>query len=227
MKEKKKSIEDTIQELMCNEDRKDAEFRLAILLSEVGDIAKYITHDQKLNPGARPHGTVEGEKLAYGEVIVQLMGLLKARGIQYDEALQQGLKNWLEADWRRREAQKNQANVIEGIVIKEGYAKANAYVVSSKNPIEDVKKEKSKPIIVLDHANPDIIIYLEDAAGFVTDHGGKTCHLAVLTLDPVISKHVPPSIIGTGNATQLIEHGEIITMEAYGLHEKGYVKKEG
>ena len=222
-----KKIEDLIKEIMSNEDRKDAEFRLAIFLSEIGDIAKYITHDQKLNPGARPHGTAEGEKLAYGEVIVQLMGLLHTRGVDYNEALQQGLKNWLDADWRRREAKSNSEKTIEGTVIKPGYAKSRAYVVNNEHPIEEVKKEKAKPIVILEHADPDIIIYLEYAAGFVTDHGGKTCHLAVLALDDVISKHVPPSIIGTGNATQVIKHGERIILEAYTLHGKGYVKKEG
>ena len=222
----KKNIEELIKDLMSKEDRKDAEFRLAILLSEIGDISKYITHDPKLNPNARPHGTVEGEKLAYGEVVVMLMGLMHARGIKYDEALEQGLKNWLEADWRKREAQTLMPGKVEGTVIKEGYAKAKAYLVSRQNPIRDVNKEKAKPIIVLEHADPDVIIYLEHAAGFVTDHGGKTCHLAVLALDPVISKHVPPSIIGTGNATRVIKHREMITIEAYTLHGKGYVKKE-
>jgi len=222
----KENIEAKINELMSKEDRKDAEFRLAILLSEVGDVAKYITHDEKLNPGARPHGTIEGEKLAYGEVIVQLIGLLNSRGISYDEAIQIGLKNWLEADWRKREAQKNLNKTIEGIVIKEGYAKAKAYVVSNQNPLEAVKKEKDKPIIILEHADPDVIIYLDDAAGIVTDHGGRLCHLGVLALDDKVGWKVPPSIVGTGNATKLIKHGEIVTVEAYGLHDKGYVKKE-
>jgi phosphohistidine swiveling domain-containing protein len=223
---KEQNIDEIIKGLMSKEDRKDAEFRLALLTSEIGDIAKYITHDPKLNPNARPHGTIEGEKLAYGEVIVMLMSLAYARGIDYNQALKQGLKNWMEADWRKREAKANLQGVIEGTVIKEGYAQAKAYVVSREHPIRAVKKEKDKPIIVLAHADPDIIIYLEHAAGFVTDHGGKTCHLAVLTLDEVISKHVPPSIIGTGNATKVIKHGEMITLEAYALHGKGYVKKE-
>jgi pyruvate,water dikinase len=155
-----------------------------------------------------------------------LRSLAYARGIDYNQAQEQGLKNWQEADWRKREAKATLQGKIEGTVIKEGYAQAKAYVVSREHPIKAVKKEKDKPILVLAHADPDIIIYLEHAAGFVTDHGGKTCHLAVLTLDEIISKHVPPSIIGTGNATQVIKHGELVTLEAYSLHGTGYVKKD-
>lgn len=222
---KNNNLAETIKELMKKEDRKDPEFRLAILLSEIGDIAKYITHDPKLNPNARPHGSAEDEKLAYGQVIVQLMGLMDIRRLEYDQALEKGLSNWLDADWRKRQASKNYDGTLEGIVIKPGSVKAKAYVVSDKHPIEEVKNQKSKPIVILDHADPDIIIYLEYAAGFVTDHGGKTCHLAVLAMDTGVSPHLPPSIIGTGNATEMIKHGENISLSGGGIYGKGYVKK--
>ncbi len=48
-----------IKACFANEDRKDALFRQALVTNEVGDWAKFLTHDPALNPGARPAGGKE------------------------------------------------------------------------------------------------------------------------------------------------------------------------
>ena len=86
---------------MAKEDRKDVEFRHIIAVTEVGDIGKYITHDPKLNPNARPHGTKDDEVLAYGQAFVQLAALAYLREISFKEAFDKGTQNWIDMDWKK------------------------------------------------------------------------------------------------------------------------------
>jgi phosphohistidine swiveling domain-containing protein len=206
------NIADIVKDLMSKEDRKDAEFRFVLLTTEVGDVGKYITHDPKLNPGARPHGSREDEKLAYGQVIVMLRALTYLRGIDYDEAQSLGLRNWQDADWRKREAQSK--NEVKGRVACLGFSSGQAYVVDKENTLNNLVKLAEPRIIVMKTASPDFAIAMQYATGLVTDHGGYTSHAASIARERNI-----PCIVGTGNATELIKHNQIIHVEA-GL-EKG------
>jgi len=210
---KANSIEKIIGELMAKEDRKDPEFRYAILATEMGDIGKYITHDPKLNPNARPHGSKEDEKLAYGQVLVQIAALCHLRNIPYQEALDLGLKNWLDADWRRR---KSAGTEVKGLSAVQGYVQANAYVVSKEHPIDDMK---SASILVMEFAKPDFIIAKDYIRGIVTDHGGCACHAANIAREYRI-----PCIVGTGNATQVIKHDDLIELDSDLERGSGIVK---
>jgi phosphohistidine swiveling domain-containing protein len=64
--------------VMQGEYRKDLTFRLLIAASEFGDILSHITHDTNLNPPARPFSK-EDEKLAHGQVYVQLFAATEIR----------------------------------------------------------------------------------------------------------------------------------------------------
>jgi phosphohistidine swiveling domain-containing protein len=204
-KKEEASIEQTIAELMSNEDRKDAEFRFAILTTEIGGVGKYITHDPLLNPGARPYNNKEDEKLAYGQIIVQLMGLAHIRGINYTEALNLGLKNWLDADWRKRKAEDE--TKVKGLAACPGFAYGEAYVVNSERSIQKLADSKERKIIVMEAADPEFVIAIKNIEGIITDHGGYTCHAA-----NIAREHNVPCIVGTGNATRLIENNQTIRM---------------
>jgi len=206
------NIENIVSELMTKEDRKDPEFRYALLTTEIGDIGKYMTHDPKLNPNARPHGSPEDEKLAYGQAIVMLMSLCHARDINYKEALYLGLKNWVEADWRRR---KSTGAEVKGLSAVPGYVQANAYVVSKEHPLDGLKK---RSILVMEHANPDFVKAIDYTVGIVTDHGGSACHAANISREKGI-----PCIVGTGNATEIIKHNDLIEFDS-DLKSGGVVK---
>jgi phosphohistidine swiveling domain-containing protein len=208
-----KDIEAIVSELMKREDRKDPEFRYALLSTEIGDIGKYMTHDPKLNPNARPHGSKEDEKLAYGQAIAMLMGLCHARGINYNEALELGLKNWVDADWRRRTSHGQE---IKGLAAVQGYVRANAYVVSKEHPLDELKNPS---IIVMEFAKPDFIIAKDYIKGIVTDHGGCACHAANIAREYSI-----PCIVGTGNATGLIKHGDMLELDSDIEKGEGIVK---
>ena len=205
-----KKIEDKIKKLMEKEDRKDVEFRYIIALSEVGDVGKYISHDPELNPNARPHGSKEDETLAYGQAFIQMIALAYLRKVSIKEAFEKGMQNWEGADWKKVE-EKNIEKIV-GKTACTGIAKGLAYVVNEYNKIEGIEEGQ---ILVTEFAKPDIMLYAKKASAIVTDHGGTVCHAAIVAREYNI-----PCIVGTGNATKAIKHGQQVLVDA----EKGEVK---
>jgi len=55
-----------------------------------------------------------------------------------------------------------------------------------------------------------------NAAGFITDEGGITCHAAIVSRE--MNK---PCIVGCGNATKAFRDGEIIELDA----DKGVIRR--
>jgi len=205
------NIEQLIAGLMAKEDRKDVEFRHIIAVTEVGDIGKYITHDPKLNPNARPHGTKEDEVLAYGQAFVQLAALAYLRGIRISDAWDKGLENWADNDWKKKPVQ-TEKKTLKGIPASPGYASGIAEVVNS---ISDIKNTGS--ILVVKYATPEFAAVLKDYSGCISDHGGKTCHLANIAREMNL-----PCVVGTGNATEMIKNGQSISLDG----DKGEVYLE-
>ncbi|MBI4101336.1 MAG: hypothetical protein HY443_00020 [Candidatus Nealsonbacteria bacterium] len=188
-----------IKQYLKTEDRKDVEFRALIALTELGDIVKYITHDQKLNPDARLHGTKKDEALAYGQALVQTIATAIQRGIDAEEAVKLGLENWADRDWRKKNGKKNQ---LSGILAFPGNVQGKAYIFSRKHPIE---KMPVGSILVADYIAPALASHLAKAGGIVTNQGGMTSHAAVMAREQKI-----PCVVGTRNATVLIPHGQDI-----------------
>lgn len=193
--------------LLEKEDRKDVEFRYAILATEIGDLGKYITHDQVLNPNARPHGSKADEVQAFGQVFIQLIALAHLRGIDYLAALDQGVRNWIDADWRKKAAVEGLK--VRGVAAAPGMVSAEAYVLSKDAPLSALKGSSEKKIVVMPHAKADFAAVMDAVAGIVTDHGGYTCHAANICRDRGI-----PCIVGTGNATKNIVHGGLVRLIA-------------
>ncbi len=193
--------------LMEGEDRKDALFRNMIVWTELGDVGKYITHDPTLNPRARPHGTRQEEIHAYGQLLVQVVGLMWARDIPFQEALAIGLQNWQERDWQKIEAKKETR--VEGRVVYPGEVSGTAYVVSE----ERILNEFTKGVLVATFLKPDNFMFLNEnrPLAIVTDNGGIASHPAILARELGIT-----AIVGTGNATQLIPHGAEVLVKADG-----------
>jgi len=201
-----------IKGYLKKEDRKDVEFRALIALTELGDIVKYITHDSRLNPDARSYGTKNDEKLAYGQALIQTIATMILRKIDVEESISIGLKNWEEQDWRRKKQNKI-SGIFSGILAFPGNAKGRAYVLSEKHPIEDLP---SGSILVAEMIKPGMAPYLTKASGIITDQGGKTSHAAIISRAQRI-----PCIVGMGNATVVIRHGDNIKIVA--KKGKGFV----
>ncbi|MGV8168418.1 MAG: PEP-utilizing enzyme [Candidatus Nanoarchaeia archaeon] len=215
-----RDVEEIIARMMDKEYRKDSEFRLNILMDQIGSVARYITHDPVLNPPARPHGGKEDEKLAYGQAFLQLRILAYLRNINYEEAMNSGLKNWLDDDWKKKgnqDLEKNNGR-IRGIVGCPGRITGRAYLAKSYGDLVNLRDSKVPSIVVMSFAKSDFVVAREYITGVVTNHGGKMSHAAVNCLDFGI-----PCIVGTGNATELIGQGDFIELDASASGEN-YVK---
>jgi pyruvate,water dikinase len=71
--------------------------------------------------------------------------------------------------------------------------------------IDNVKKGD---ILVAEMTTPDFVPAMKRAAGIVTDRGGRTCHAAIVSRELGI-----PCVVGTGNATQMLKPGQVVTVD--------------
>lgn len=204
--------------LMQAEDRPDMLFRLALVVSQAGSLAKYITHDPQLNPGARPHGSPSDKELAFGQLLVQVLGLGIAMGIDIPNAYTLAFNNWQERDWRKVTPQSS-GQIITGISAGyPGEASGKAFVDPSAKRLA----EFHAGVLVVRHFRPKDTAFLPEfgVAAIVTDYGTKTCHAATVSRDRGI-----PCVVGTGDATTRITHGQKVRVRAVG--QEGVVFPDG
>ena len=62
-------------------------------------------------------------------------------------------------------------------------------------------------VLVTEMTDPDWLPLMRRAAAVVTDHGGRTCHAAILSRELGI-----PAVVGTGDATRVIADGADVTV---------------
>lgn len=75
------NLEILIKQFLANEDRKDKPFRFCLLLSQLGGLFHYLTHDKNLNLNARALGSRDDEKAACGQAMMQLLISFKVVGL--------------------------------------------------------------------------------------------------------------------------------------------------
>ncbi|MGC9516802.1 MAG: putative PEP-binding protein [Methanomicrobiales archaeon] len=80
--------------------------------------------------------------------------------------------------------------------------------VKKIHKIEDLADIEGGEIIVLSRAARDMLSYLRQASAVVTDYGGITSHAAIVLRELKI-----PCIVGTGNATQILQDDHIVTVD--------------
>lgn len=80
---------------------------------------------------------------------------------------------------------------------------------------EELVKFQEGNILVTPMTTPDFVIGIEKSAAIVTDKGGIGCHAAVISRE-----FRKPCIIGTENATKVLEDGDLIEVDA----DKGIVR---
>lgn len=61
-------------------------------------------------------------------------------------------------------------------------------------------------VLVTDMTDPDWEPIMKKAAAIITNKGGRTCHAAIVAREMGV-----PAIVGCGNATQLLQEGQLIT----------------
>ncbi len=101
-----------------------------------------------------------------------------------------------------------------GLSIGRAIAAGKACVIHSA---EQIERFEEGAILVTEMTDPDWGPILKKAAGVVTDHGGRTSHAAIVSREMGI-----PALVGTGNATEAIEHGREVTLSC-AEGDEGYV----
>ncbi|OAQ21112.1 phosphoenolpyruvate synthase [Thermosulfurimonas dismutans] len=99
----------------------------------------------------------------------------------------------------------------EGKVLCTGKAVGNKIGQGKARVIQDVSGiQEFKPgeVLVTDMTDPDWEPIMKVAAAIVTNRGGRTCHAAIVSRELGI-----PCIVGTGNATEVVQNGMEVTVD--------------
>ena len=94
--------------------------------------------------------------------------------------------------------------LVTGRAIGNKIATGTARYISSK---ECLSKFKAGEVLVADTTSPDWGPVLKNAAAIVTNHGGRTCHAAIVARELDI-----PAVVGTNEATNKIVDQQSITV---------------
>jgi len=73
--------------------------------------------------------------------------------------------------------------------------------------LADLGEFNAGDILVADMTTPDWEPIMKKAAAIVTNRGGRTCHAAIIAREMGV-----PTVVGTGNATQVLKTGQEITV---------------
>jgi len=104
--------------------------------------------------------------------------------------------------------------LLTGLAIGGAVAAAKASVIESA---EQMDRFEEGSILVTGMTDPDWVPTMKQAAGIITDHGGRTSHAAIVSRELGIA-----AVVGTGEATHILEDGQEITISCVG-GEQGYV----
>ncbi len=104
--------------------------------------------------------------------------------------------------------------LLTGLSIGEAVAAGEVCLIKSAG---DIAQFKEGAILVTEMTDPDWVPIMKRARGIVTDHGGRTCHAAIVSRELGI-----PAIVGTGKATEILQNGQQITISC-AEGDQGYV----
>ncbi|CAN5794799.1 phosphoenolpyruvate synthase [soil metagenome] len=104
--------------------------------------------------------------------------------------------------------------LLTGISVGNGIAAGR--VVRLTSP-EEADRVSDGDILVTEMTDPAWGPIMERVAGIVTDQGGRTCHAAIVSRELGI-----PAVVGTSEATRVLESGQMVTMSC-AEGDEGYV----
>lgn len=94
--------------------------------------------------------------------------------------------------------------LMEGLAVGDGIAAGKVCRIKSA---KEIGKFKEGSILVAEMTDPDWVPIMKKARGIITDHGGRTCHAAIVSRELGI-----PAVVGTGRATHLLKNGQSVTL---------------
>lgn len=104
--------------------------------------------------------------------------------------------------------------LLTGLSIGQSVASGRVQVLRSTREID---RFEEGAILVTEKTDPDWVPIMKQAAGIVTNHGGRTSHAAIVSRELGI-----PAVIGTGRATEALSDGQQVTLSCIEA-DKGYV----
>jgi pyruvate,water dikinase len=104
--------------------------------------------------------------------------------------------------------------ILTGLSIGEAIAAAEVCLIKSA---EDIDQFKDGSLLVTEMTDPDWVPIMKRSAGIITDHGGRTCHAAIVSRELGI-----PAVVGTGKATKVLKDGQKITLSC-AEGDQGYI----
>jgi pyruvate,water dikinase len=107
--------------------------------------------------------------------------------------------------------------LVEGLSIGDAIAAGKVSLIKSA---DDADRFEPGSILVTEMTDPDWVTIMKQAAGIVTDYGGRTCHAAIVSRELGI-----PAVVGTGDATDVLSGGDEITLSC-AEGEKGIIYGE-
>jgi pyruvate,water dikinase len=118
-------------------------------------------------------------------------------------------------------ASRRSGNVFEtyrlagaGAVLLSGKAvgeKIGSGLVRIVNGAEDLKSFQPGEVLVASSTSPDWEPVMKTAGAIITDHGGRTCHAAIVARELGI-----PAVVGVGTATRALHNGDRVTVSCAG-----------
>jgi len=104
--------------------------------------------------------------------------------------------------------------LLSGLSIGDAIAAGKVCLIRSADQIDEFEEDA---ILVTEMTDPDWVPIMKKAAGIVTDHGGRTCHAAIVSRELGI-----PAIVGTREATEVLKPDQEITISC-AEGDQGYV----
>lgn len=92
-----------------------------------------------------------------------------------------------------------------GIAVGTKIASGRVRIIKS---VKNIGSFKENEILVTEITNPDWEPIMKIAAAIITEKGGRTSHAAIVSRELGI-----PCIVGTGNATKILQNGQLVTVD--------------
>ena len=96
--------------------------------------------------------------------------------------------------------------VLTGMTAFKGKVIGTVVKVMSK---DEYKKITKGSILVIPMTKPDIVPYLKNIKGIVTNDGGALCHASIISREMEI-----PCVVGTKHATDIFKDGDSVEINA-------------
>lgn len=100
--------------------------------------------------------------------------------------------------------EKRGKKLVSGLAIGMSICSAKVQVIQS---VAGIKSFKPGNILVTEMTSPDWVPIMKQAAGIITDHGGRTSHAAIVSRELGL-----PAVVGTENATKTLKGGKVVTL---------------